>query len=337
MKLWLKTLYAFLGICLIPVFADASFYSDEKQSCYTDDDGCDEFWYCGAPRNGNKKCYDNKPWGCDDTYFYIHGDSFKAHDRKFWCCDGTSDKTGQFKEGSAWITETKIVKETVTGGTCTWQQKINICGKVDNPGDKCTVATGDCTAGYVSHNGKCVAACGEGQAFISAIDSTCIPCEQNETQGIVKGVCKKCESNEVFSKTKLSCVKYSDMLQIATVAHDECWMCVTPGAMYNCLEEVSEKGHIVNPKLQKACSVEAKDSDATDFVIPDNYVNANIKRVLSAYLNGVVLSDTELQNILANWNENMGSLVINYDDGTKEVRTKRKHRTVTVDTDAKHD
>lgn len=254
-------------ICLTPMFANAGFYSDPDWACWTDDDGCDEFWYCGKQ---GKSCAGDSPWGCDDPYWLYHGQTFTKHGRTFWCCNGSGTQKGTFKEGSTWIAESKFVTETLPEGKCTWLQKINICGQVDNPGDKCTEATGQCSQGYVSHNGKCITACADGQAFESATSNNCISCEASPTQGIKNGNCIKCPANQFFNINTQSCVDRSTYVHVSDSAYNQCWMCSTPGAMYSCMKLISNGNDLAsNTKLQAACSVNSKKADASEFKLPE--------------------------------------------------------------------
>lgn len=255
----------FLGLS-IPV--QASFYSNSANECFVDDDGNDWFWFCGAQ---SLSCRGTSVWKNNKVTWVYNGQSFKyGSNARQWCCGGTGSKSGRFYAGDNWITKTESVTETLAAGTCTWMRKTNICGQIDNPEDKCTEATGNCTSGYVSHGGKCVPACADGQAFASSTSSACVACEPSVTQGVRKNVCIKCESNQFFDNNTLSCVARSSKLQVSSNAFNDCWMCVTPGAMYNCLKTISNNGSLgSNADLAAACSVNSKDKDATKFKLPE--------------------------------------------------------------------
>ncbi len=250
---------------IFPAYGADGFYANSKSECYVDDEGNDWFWFCGAQTqscNGNKVASRNKI-----TWVY-HGDYFNWTKRggkgNYWCCNGTTSSSGRFVQGTDWIVREESRTETLPEGKCTWIAKINICGDVDNTDDKCTEATGECTQGLVSHNGKCVVACGDGQAFASDTSSSCISCDSTATQGISKGVCIKCEANQFFDLETLSCVARSSKLQVSANAFNKCWMCSTPGATYECLKTLSTNRTLdSNSQLQKACSVNSKEQDAT--------------------------------------------------------------------------
>lgn len=298
MKILFKQIHVFLFGCFasLPAMAYHTFYSNSAEECYVDtspDDSDDYFWYCGHQTQSCRSNGENKD---DGHTFLYHGDYFlwpdkkatktnekvglwsDASEQKYWCCGGTSSKSGRFYKSDSWITKSETVTETLPNGKCTWIRKTNICGQIDNPDDKCTEATGECTTGFISHNGKCVAACADGQAFASATSSACVECASSSTQGIRKNVCIKCEANQFFDKTTLSCIARSSKLQVSVQAFNDCWMCVTPGAMYNCMKTISTSGTL-SDNLQQVCSVDGKSSDASVFRLPE------IKFVSAATLN----------------------------------------------------
>ena len=71
----------------------------------------------------------------------------------------------------------------------------------------------------------------------------CVDCETTERQAIVQGECKKCELNQILDKKTLQCVDIlvieRTKIQISAVAHEACWLCVSPSAMEKCLKYVS--------------------------------------------------------------------------------------------------
>lgn len=273
----MKRFIHILLVCVCGMVGDSSllyagnFYSNSNVECYVDTEGNDWFWFCGKQ---SQSCRGNSVAKWNEVTWLYHGQKFNWTKRggkgNYWCCGGTSSGSGRFYQGENWITKSETITETLPTGKCTWVRKTNICGQVDNPGDKCTEATGECTTGFVSHNGKCVAACPEGQAFASSTSSACVACEPSITQGVKKNVCVKCESNQFFDNNTLSCVARSSKLQVSSNAFNACWMCVTPGAMYNCLKTISNNGSLdSNAELAAACSVTSKDKDATKFKLPE--------------------------------------------------------------------
>lgn len=252
------------------LYASTDFYTNSQHECYVDTPGNDWYWFCG---NQSKSCGGNAACCNNQINWLYHGEYFEwtkhGGEGKYWCCNGTGEHSGQFVHGSSWITKTETVTETLPEGKCTWIRKTNICGQIDNPNDKCTEATGQCSQGFVSHNGKCVKSCEEGQAFESATSNSCVSCEPSPTQGVKQGICIKCAANQFYNINQQKCVDRSTMVQVSNGAHDDCWMCSTPGALYNCMKTVSNGGSLSqNAKLQAACSVNAKEADATAFKLP---------------------------------------------------------------------
>ena len=229
--------------------------------------------------------------------------------------------------------------ETLPEGKCSWIRKTNICGQIDNPNDVCTEATGECSQGFTSHNGKCVKACDEGQAFESPTSNNCIACK-SPTQGIKNSNCITCDANQFYNVSLQECVDRSTMLKVSNGAHDDCWMCSTPGALYNCMKIVSNGGSLSqNPKLQAACSVKSNNVDSSEFKLPtvnsvttaapETPVYYNNVLITSAFLNNRKVFGAELQDLISNidnWDESMGQLVVNLGDGTKVIKTKRLKR-----------
>ncbi len=246
-----------------------NFYSNSNVECYVDTEGNDWFWFCGKQ---SQSCGGNSVAKKNQVTWLYHGQKFNWTKRggkgNYWCCGGTGSGSGRFYQGEKWLTKSETVTETLPNGKCTWIRNTNICGQIDNPDDKCTEATGECTTGFISHNGKCVAACADGQAFASATSSACVDCTPSSTQGIRKNVCIKCEANQFFDKTTLSCIARSSKLQVSVQAFNDCWMCVTPGAMYNCMKTISNSGTL-SDNLQQVCSVDGKSSDASVFRLPE--------------------------------------------------------------------
>lgn len=256
----------FITLVVSPV-ANAKFFSGYSQECYLDDKGNDEYWFCGSQ---GQSCRGVEVWKRNTVHWNYHGQSMLGgHDKdqgRFWCCGGTLSQAGKYVQGHDWIVKTENVTETLAGGKCTWQRKTNICGDIENPNDKCTEPTGECTSGYVSHNGKCVAACAEGYAFESPTSQNCVSCETTKNQAVVNGYCKKCEINEVLDKNTLKCMSVQEIartrIQIAPVAHDTCWLCVSPQDLAECLKYVTINGTLdTNKDLKARCSLDSKDLD----------------------------------------------------------------------------
>ena len=241
---------SFIGfiLAIAPAVSQAdSFKVGYNSECYVKNDGrYDEHWFCG---NQAQSCHGNRVNGKDMPHWQYHGDSFTYNSKTYWCCDGTSTKQGQYIERKDWIIREVPHIETFPGGTCTWYERYNVCDEVDEAAsDKpCTQPTGHCASGYVSRNGKCVAQCASGQVFDGDSDN-CVPCETNERQAIYQGQCKTCEINEILNKKTMNCEKITDieesMLLISAMAHETCWLCISPAALEACLKYVTTHGVI---------------------------------------------------------------------------------------------
>ena len=155
---------------------------------------------------------------------------------------------------------TKTVVDTVnnTVGKCTWTQKINICGEIDNPEDECTTAVGatECADGYVTHNAKCVEPCEDGYVFESATSSKCVKKEVNAHQGVIDGHRFVCPDNKFWDVKTLSCKDKTEWTMISNVAFDECWLCKSPVDLTECLRHVTNGGSLsTRPTLKKKCEL----------------------------------------------------------------------------------
>lgn len=258
---------SFVGFILVivPMLAGAAKLKvGDNASCYVKKDGGhDQFWYCG--KTDTTKCSTRKLNRQDTVKYLYHGDKFSYDGETYWCCGGTTETSGKFTQAEEWIVRTEQVKEIVPGGTCTWFKKYNVCSdeadevSSDKP---CTEATENCATGYKSFNGKCVAACQDGYAY-DEDTYQCVACEVTETQGIRNGTCIKCQLNEVFDTKTLNCKSIQELAQsmtpISAIAHDTCWLCVTPSALSDCLKYVSMGNKLNNnPDLANKCSINSK-------------------------------------------------------------------------------
>lgn len=264
-----RILIAVFAICFICDTTHAGSYgftSASDLSCYVERNrwAIEKFWHCGA---GPKGCNGVQEWNEDISKWYTHGGTFSYTQNggqgNYWCCNGTSTKAGQWVAGEKWIDESKTQKivEQVTGGTCTWYKRFNVCG-VEDPvkSEKpCTVATENCSSGYTSRGGRCVPLCKEGYAFKSETSSECVTCPETKNQGIVQNVCKICTTEQIFDKNTLECVPKANFIVIPTAAHNTCWRCDTPSVLEKCMRIVA-KGN--DPEkdttVAKACGFGAK-------------------------------------------------------------------------------
>lgn len=260
---------SFIGfiLAIVPMVSQAlSFKVGYNSECYVKDDGAnDEHWFCGSQA---PSCHGNRVRSKNMPHWQYHGDHFSYGGKTYWCCHGTTSQQGKYVEAPKWILDDKTVthEENVAGGRCTWKEKWNVCGDKDE-GQTEKVCTEPqtvlgCAAGYTEHNGKCVAPCKDDYVFESATSNNCIKCETTERQAIVQGKCKKCELNQILDKKTLQCVDIlvieKTKIQISAVAHEACWLCVSPSAMEKCLKYVTNGGKIKDDaELVDKCSLDS--------------------------------------------------------------------------------
>lgn len=266
----LLKLFVFGALLVLDVSAYAGTYgfvAGTDLMCYVDrrNGDIEEFWYCG---NQGKGCSGVQHWREDKAHWLNHGDKFtytrNGGEGTYYCCGGTTSKYGAFVHADKWIHHEQKVDKKVTGGTCTYYLRYNVCDpstpdpSLSDP--ECTLATGSCDTGYVSHGGRCVEMCKEGYVFESETSNTCIKCETTERQDIVKGACKKCETNEVLDKKTLECMTIEQIeqrrLAVTRTAQDQCWLCDTPETLDKCLRYITA-GHALsdNEELSKKCAL----------------------------------------------------------------------------------
>ncbi len=184
--------------------ANAKLLTGENNRCYIDTGGWNETWWCG--QSADKCSGKQAKGGKRQNNYYSHGESGTIGDKKYYCCNGTNDTVGAWKEANT-FTKSENITIDVTNGKCTYERKIDICGNIveDKP---CTEAT-DCARGIVKRNDVCVPPCDDGFVFESDNSNRCIPCEETERQAIVgigyDKVCKKCKSYEILDKDDMEC------------------------------------------------------------------------------------------------------------------------------------
>ena len=268
---------SFIGFVLATVpdaFAVSNFYSGDDLACYVHANGNqDMFWWCGnkdGKRCSNSMLQYRKKNRKDSEQQLYHKGSFTYEGRTYWCCGGTVDTRGIFVESTTWIDESKTetFTEDVEGGKCTWQRKYNVCGDIDEAQSEkvCTEPepAAGCGTGYVARPDannvtRCVPRCQDDFVFAEGTDN-CIRCETTERQGIVNGQCRVCQLNEIFDKQTLRCMTVQEVaakkLQISALAHDTCWLCVSPDALLKCLKHVTNGGRITDyADLVSKCSL----------------------------------------------------------------------------------
>lgn len=198
--------------------------------------------------------------------------------RAFVCCNGDLiSKPGRWVEVTdiqaqhpTWGSWRKSDNKPETSGCPTGQFKMyydNVCGGKEYVQKECS----SCPSGTVMRNGKCTQSCGDNQGWESEASDKCVDCSASLSQGVnASGVCKKCTSTQFFNPGTQSCKEFSEMVQVSQNAHEACWLCGSPGAMWKCFLEVSKNGSLTTPKLKTACSLSGE--GAADYNLPDNAV-----------------------------------------------------------------
>ena len=170
-----------------------------NMSCHIDTNGLlnkRHFHFCGPSAD---ECANFDVRRRSNVTIQRHGEGFQTdHEGYYYCCNGSTTKTGYYVKGTkgTWET-TKTITLQLGNGKCTYQKKTNVCGEVveDTP---CTVAI-SCPDNLIIRNGACVKPCGENDgniAYESATSNTCVECPTNATQGIDKDkICTKCNSD----------------------------------------------------------------------------------------------------------------------------------------------
>jgi len=260
-------------LSLIPMVAGAvsDGYNSDYQ-CYIIDRpiGADSFYFCG---DQTKSCKGDGVNRNDSVHWQQHGDSL---DREglHWCCmkNPRDSGSGRYVPGDKFIVEEKTVNKSITDssgnviGKCSWLQKTNVCGWVENPEDECFEATGECEQGYVSHNKKCVKACQTGYAFASETDNNCVKVDKNNpTQGTKGGSIVQCAENEFYDKKTSGCIPQTERIQVSTMAFTQCWKCDSPYLLKQCLLDYSKNGTI-SSGIRSACGITQRTSGQKTFV-----------------------------------------------------------------------
>ncbi|MFQ6760202.1 MAG: hypothetical protein ACLRFM_02280 [Alphaproteobacteria bacterium] len=157
------------------------------------------FDYCGQ-----------QPLGCagrdddpdDHRDWYYNGDTAIMDETEYWCCGGTHSEQGKFQvkkngETSFYVSTTTQRKDLGNGAFCMQTVKVNVCGTTEI--EDCTEPEARaCTSGTRFRNNTCAPICTGTQAYASATSNECIDCPTTAYQGIVGGVCVKCDPSTQF-------------------------------------------------------------------------------------------------------------------------------------------
>lgn len=211
--------------------ADAKFHTNDKQECWRESDGYDEFWFCGGQ---SLSCDGKKVKRRHTPHFLTNGQSFEHNDRKFWCCNGTLSQAGTFAESETWL-KREIVEKQLTSGKCTYEVVKDVCGNTISDVE-CTVPD-TCPTGTVKRNNACIEPCSNVQAFESATSNKCVACETTKYQGIsANNICVKCDSGTQFwdSKNK-RCVAKETYTKYSASLMQKCFACPDDNYFKSCV------------------------------------------------------------------------------------------------------
>ena len=145
------------------------------------------FWFCGKKPN-SAKCDSVSASAQDKVYEWMSGDTFTYELNTYYCCDGSSAKTGKFKKyaSSEVFPKVSTEKNSVGGGTCEHTISTDACGNktITKP---CKVPT-ECPSGKVVHNNVCTNGCPSDQTWVSDTSNDCKCKDSNKTKND-KGAC----------------------------------------------------------------------------------------------------------------------------------------------------
>ncbi len=249
------------------------------------------FYYCGQQGTACAGVTYNKRRS--GTHWYYHAgaatvkDDFENRQRMFVCCNGSSSSSGKWVEVTdiqaahpTWGSFRKEEnytrqKQLPNGGYCNQQVYNDVCGGVSVATD-CDKAD-SCSSEYILRNESCVKPCAAGKGFKSDTSNECVDCKTTLRQGVnLDGVCVTCGPTQFFNAGRQQCFEFSEMVSVSMSAHNDCWLCGSEGAMFECFKQVTQYGSLENiaglnaEKLKGACSLEGTNS--ADFHLPPDAV-----------------------------------------------------------------
>ena len=250
---------------------------------------------CGTSIADDTECGGKKAKRLKKKYFYDNGECFSIDHADgttgenisyFCCCSGTwkaisTDKNGRYNSGTlggfklsnyteqVWYIKTTAT-ETISGGTCTYEKKVNMCGTQINKA--CTTPT-SCSDGLVLRNGVCTSRCPDGQAWETDSINKCVACETTYYQGITNNststngkniaaqgfdnkICTKCDKDtEFFDKKDKECIKKTTLKQIPNNTMKKCGLCTTDDVMKQCISYYSGQTSACDEQCKKDCMI----------------------------------------------------------------------------------
>lgn len=211
--------------------ADAKFHTNDKQECWRESSGYDEFWFCGSQ---SLSCNGKKAKKRHTVHFLTNGQNFEHNDRTFWCCNGTLSQAGTFAESETWL-KREIVEKQLTSGKCKYEVVKDVCGNTISDVE-CTVPD-TCPTGTTKRNNACIEPCSNVQAFESATSNKCVACETTKYQGIsANNICVKCDSGTQFwdSKNK-RCAAKETYTKYSASLMQKCFACPDDNYFKSCV------------------------------------------------------------------------------------------------------
>lgn len=232
----MKKLIGCVGFMMFFTITNAfayTFYAGVNEECWLEEDGNDEYWFCGAQ---SESCHGIAADGDDVRHWlYRRGlgtDTFSHAGRSFVCCGGSGGGEGKFVEYTSYEVESiKYLNEEKTescvmlANPCynwwqttrnrnivpsTWEDYVHyVISDCSVPGEH-VCPTGKTARKIFDVNthtltGKnCVDVCeATDNGYESYTSNKCIECKQTLHQGKDRyGTCVKCDKNEMFVPTK---------------------------------------------------------------------------------------------------------------------------------------
>ncbi len=238
----------------------------ESGRCFVEYKGSpNRFFYCGDQELGCADKKDRKKASYtyyNNTYLGISDADKKGYKNTHWaCCENNGWKWTQidgvsgYSGGGNLTKYTKTGTATVeleTGGTCTYNITIGICGDEDHSlRDSCREADG-CTNGLILRNGTCINACISGQGYESMTSNACMECPTTSKGGVYPttgadaskaGLCVQCADAEIFNYQTGECkAKTSVKNQYNKTVFKKCWRCETMDDFKTCINNASTTG-----------------------------------------------------------------------------------------------
>ena len=251
-----------ISLCPSMLYAESSGYNSANE-CFEIDRfwGADSFWFCGEQ---SRSCRGNKVGGGDAVHMQTHGDSLDREGLHWCCAKDPQNSSGTYVRGDEFIIEEKLVTETVKDsvgnpiGKCTWTQKINVCGWVENESARCTEPVEDlCEDGFAWRKKaeRCIKVCAKGYAYAGEDNNTCEKIDPNDpTQGVLDDYIVHCEDGKMWDKKKKDCFEPKQKTALSQKAFEECWKCEDAVALKDCVIDYTDDATL-KEETKKVCGI----------------------------------------------------------------------------------